>query len=192
MATDHVVASAKKELLSLEPDTESKSTSPIKSNTRTRRKSIDAKSALTRKNHRRSSGMIEDDTEPEQQLARNLGITLPPEESNDVERVKVFEKMLRERLMRLEGYAAGLQSSTENSIAAHLLDANITLGLLNDSLLAESLYGRVQLVKPEIEDSVAKFEQDIQDVQESLEAVNLHSLQSKNAHRDQFVERWAR
>lgn len=193
MATQHVVASAKKELMFLEPDAKNKSSNIIKSNTQARRTSVSATpAAKTRRDHRRSSGIIEDDTEPEQQLARNLGLSLPAEDVTEVKRIEIFEKMLQERISRLEGHATGLQSSTETSVASHLLDANITLGLLNDSLLAESLYGKVQLVKPEVGDAVVNFEQDMQALQECLEVVNLHSLLFKNAQRDQFVQRWAR
>lgn len=192
MATDFVVESAKKELVPSEPTTKSKPSSPAKSNTQARRRSSGTNAVLRRAAHRRSSGNMEEDMDPEQQLARTLGLSLPAEGVPDAERVEAIEKMLFERISRLEGHASSLQSTSESSIASHLLDAHMTLGILHDSLLAESLYGKVHLVDPSIEKSVANFEKDIQNVQQSLEAVDLHSLQSKNVHRDQFVQRWAR
>jgi hypothetical protein len=193
MATQFVVAAAKKELLTPEPVIKSKPSSPAKSNSQSRRKSSGTGGAQRiRGAHRRSSGNMEEDVDPEQQLARNLGLSLPADSVVDTERTTILEKMLFERIGRLEGHATSLQSTTESSIAAHLLDAHMTLEMLHDSLLADSKYGKVQLVDSNTEASVMSFERDIQNVQESLEAVDLHSLQSKNVHRDQFIQRWAR
>jgi len=193
MATQFVVESAKKELTAAESATQSKPSSPVKSNTPARRKSSGANAALRiRGNHRRSPGNMEEDMEPEQQLAKALGISLPAEGVTDATRAEVLEKMLLERVGKLEGHATNLQSATETSIASHLLDAHMALEMLHESLLAESLYGKVHLLDPTIEESVGSFEQNLQAVQKSLEAVDLHSLQSKNFHGEQFIQRWAR
>ncbi len=173
--------------------TQSKPSSPVKSNTPARRKSSGANTALRiRGNHRRSSGNMEEDMEPELQLAKALGISLPAEGVPESTRAEVLEKMLLERVGRLEGHATNLQSATETSIASHLLDAHMALEMLHESLLAESLYGKVHLLDPTTEESVGSFEHDLQAVQKSLEAVDLYSLQSKNFHREQFIQRWAR
>jgi hypothetical protein len=193
MATKFVVESAKKELMAPEWATQSKPSSPVKSNTPARRKSSGANTALRiRGNHRRSSGNMEEDMEPELQLAKALGISLPAEGVPESTRAEVLEKMLLERVGRLEGHATNLQSATETSIASHLLDAHMALEMLHESLLAESLYGKVHLLDPTTEESVGSFEHDLQAVQKSLEAVDLYSLQSKNFHREQFIQRWAR
>jgi hypothetical protein len=188
-----VVTSAKNELLSSEPTTNSKPPSPAKSVTVARRRSSGANIALrTRAAHRRSSGNLEEEMEPEHYLAHSLGLSLPADGASDSERVEVLESILFDRIGRLEGHATNLQTSTENSIASHLVDAHLTLELLHDSLLAQSLYGKVHLVEPSIETSIANLEQEIQSIQESLDGVDLHSLQSKNVRRDQFVQRWSR
>ena len=192
MALKYVVDSAKKELTRLEPST-MKISSPVKSNTQRRRKSSSSGSPIKTRNtlnRRRSSG-VEEDIEPEQQLARNLGIALPLESASDTARVDALEKMLSDRVTRLEIHANSLQSTTETSISSHLLDAHATLWLLQDSLLAQTLYHKVQLLDPKLEKDVANFEQDVQDLQRNLEAVDLHTLGAKNVHREQFVERWS-
>lgn len=140
--------------------------------------------------HRRSSG--DGDVEPEQQLARTLGITLPDQIYSDIDKIDALERMLSERLTRLEGHAANLQSTTETSISSHLLDARTTFELLQDSLLAKSRYNKVHLLDPELKSLVTKLEMEIVTMQQDLEAVDLHNLQSRNVHREQLVQRWSR
>lgn len=170
-----------------------KPASPTKSNTQRRRKSSSSQTSpiRARTTRRRSSGHDED-IEPEQLLARNLGVALPAEGVSDSARIEALEKMLSERITRLEGHANSLQSTTETSISSHLLDAQNTLGLLQGSLLAETRYGKVRLIDPQLESDVSKFDREVQNLQESLEAVELHRLQAKNVNREQLVERWSR
>jgi hypothetical protein len=123
---------------------------------------------------------------------RTLGISLPAEANTDVARSEILEKALLDRLSKLEGHGSSLQSTTESSISSHLLDAHVTLQLLRDSLLADTLYRKVQFLDPEIQSSVSGFEQDIQHLQQKLEGVNLQKLQARNVHREELVERWSR
>ena len=130
--------------------------------------------------------------EPEQQIARNLGITLPPVGISEQTRAEALEKPLSKRLTKLEIHSSSLQSTTESSVSSHLLDAHLTLQLLQDSLLAESMYSRVRLLDPDIEASVAMFEQEIGDLQTSVEGIDLSGLLGRNVRREQLVERWSR
>jgi hypothetical protein len=192
MALQYVVDSAKKELSRPEPST-TKVASPTKSNIQRRRKSSSSQTSPIRaRNLRRRSSGHDEDIEPEQQLARNLGMALPGEGLSDTARVDQLEKMLSERVTRLEGHAISLQSTTEMSISSHLLDAHTTLGLLQDSLLAETPYHKVRLLDKKVESDVTSFEHDVHDLQKSLEAVDLHKLQTKNVHREQLIKRWSR
>jgi hypothetical protein len=194
MALQFVLGSAKKELSRVsDSPTSITTTSPSKPNTQRRRTSSAARSpARTRTTRRRSSGPETEDIDPEQQIARNLGITLPPPTLSSYARVEVLEKALTERLTKLEIHSSSLQSTTESSISSHLLDAHLTLQLLQDSLLAESLYHRVRLLDPDIEASVSMFEGEIGDLRGSLEGVDLGGLQGRNVRREQLVERWSR
>ena len=151
MATGFLISSAKTELA---PSTPPKvPASPAKSNTQARRKSSGADRALrTRRDQRRSSGIIEEDIDPELLLAKTLGITLPMPAGgfSESERIEILAKQLREREDRLETHATTLETATESSIASHLLDAHLTLEMLHDSLLAESRYGSVHLLDPSL------------------------------------------
>lgn len=192
MALQYVLDEAKKELQRPE-ETPSKTSSPARPNTQRRRKSSVTQSPVRARNtRRRSSGHLDEDIEPEQQLLRNLGISIPTEANTNATRNEVLERALLDRLSKLEGHANSLQSTTEYSISSHLADAQVTLQLLRDSLLADTRYHKVHFLDPEIESSVAGFEKDVLDVQNNLEAVNLQKLQARNVHRDELVERWAR
>lgn len=192
MALQAVLASANKELSHAETTPVAKLSSPTRPNTQRRRKSSTSQATLRVRKTRRSSGHFDEDIGPEQQLARNLGVALPTEGVSDHERANLLERMLAERLTRLEGHATSLQSTTESSISSHLLDARMTLGLLHDSLLAESQYRTVRLLDPELENAVKSFERDVKRVQDGLEGVDLHSLQARNVNREQLIERWSR
>lgn len=193
MALQYVLGEAKKELQRPQEPAPSKTTSPVKPNTQRRRKSSATQSpARARNTRRRSSGQGDEDIEPEQQLLRNLGISIPSEANTDATRCEILERALSDRLSKLEGHANSLQSTTESSISLHLLDAHATLQLLRDSLLADTLYHKIRYLNPEIELSVGTFEQDVQDLQQNLEEVNLQKLQARNVHRDELVERWSR
>jgi hypothetical protein len=194
MALKYMLEEAKKELQRSDistPDKKLKSAKPSPSVQRT--KSSGPTSPVRRRPvRRRSSGQVDDELEPEQQLLRNLGISLPADPISEQQRIDAMDKALLDRANKLEAHANSLQSSTETSISSHLLDAHVTLHLLRNSLLAESPYHSVSLLDPEVESSLSTLENDIQQSQEKLESLDLQKLQTKNAHRDQLVERWSR
>lgn len=193
MALQTVIDAAKSELLTADVSSTDKPTSPTRPNTQRRRKSSSSQSPVrVRNTRRRSSGHADEDIEPEQQLVRNLGIGLPAGAMTDQSRLEILERALSDRMTKLDGHATSLQSTTESSISSHLLDAHITLQLLEDCLLQDSFNHQVQLIDPVIYASVTSFEEDIQDLQRRAEGVSLQKLQSKNVHREQLVGRWAR
>jgi hypothetical protein len=192
VALQFVINEANKELSHPEPSSPSKKTNPIRSNTQKRRKSSDSKSPVRVRGIRRRSTSHEEDIEPEQQLLRNLGISIPAGTKSDQIPMDILERALQDRVSKLEDHAKSLQSTTETSISSHLLDAHTTLQLLRDSLLSETPYNKVQLLDPELESAVDTFEEDVQDLQQKLDAVNLQKLQARSVHRERLVERWSR
>ena len=193
MALQSVLAEVKKEVDGSENSAPKKATSPISPNTQRRRKSSAAQSPLRARNtRRRSLGQSEEDIEPEQQLLRTLGISMPIEANTDSVRSELLEHALSDRLSKLEGHSNSLQSTTESSISSHLFDAHVTFQLLRDTLLADTRYHKVKFLDPEIEASITGFQHDVLDMQERLEAINLRKLQARNVHRDELIERWSR
>jgi len=186
MALNTILAEANKELQPTDlPNAQSPS--PTKSNTQRRRKSV------TQRRGRRSSGLGEDDVEPERQLLRNLGITLPSDtHPSPSSRIEILERARADRSAKLGGHAESLQSTTESAISSHLLDANLTLQLLRDSLLVESKFKGVRLLGEEMEKVVEDLEREVDVVRESLETVDVQRLHGRNVHKEQLIERWAR
>lgn len=191
MALRVVLDTAKKELSRVIEDPPPKA-SPSKPRAQKRRTSSAPSPARARNARRRSSGMGDEDIDPEQQLARNLGITLPVDAVPDEARVEALEQILADRLTKLDIHSSSLQTTTESSISSHILDSRLTLQLLQDSLLAESLYHKVRLLDPDIESSVSMFQQEIVELQGSLDDIDLQQLLVKNVNRDQIIERWGR
>lgn len=189
MASQYMLSEAKKELQS--PD-QTMTASSIQPNIQKRRDSTGSKSPEQARHRRRSSAHQEGETEPEKHLLRHLGLSAPALGATNQTQVEAFERALSDRLKKVQIHAANLQSTTESSITSHLMDAHSTLQLLQDSLMAETLYGKIQLVDPDIEASIDIFEDEINSLREELEAINLQKLHERNVHRDLLVERWSR
>ena len=193
MAVKAVTDAAKLELQDPDPIFQIKPSNPNKSTTQRRRKSATSQSPVRLRNtRRRSSTQLDDDTEPEEQFLRNMGLSLPAEANSESSRVEALEQVLTDRMSKLEGHVASLQSTTESSISSHVLDAHTTLQLIEDSLFADSNYHKLQLLDVDLDSSVTMSERDVQNVQKSLEAVDLGKLQARNLNRDDLVERWSR
>ena len=182
MATKFAIDIGKKELQHQAARQPSRST--------THQRPFSQTQSLPRNNRRRSSTFEEMDAE--QQLLRNLGISLPTENDSDDARTEFLENVLRERVEKLKSHMANLESTTETTISSHVHNADVTLQLLYNALQADSVYGEVQLLDPDIVSSFNAFEEEIKNLHENLEAVNLQRLQLKNVHKEQLIKRWSR
>ena len=187
MAVEIVLSEAETELHRTAPELDKSSSSPARANQQRRRSS--ASTIQVRQKGRRSSGPAED---PEQQLLRNLGISQAIDSTSDQARIEAFERALSDRMRKLEGHAATLQSTSESSISSYLLDSHLTLQLLRESLLSDTSYNKVRLLNSETESDIASFELDVQDLQKNLDAVDLQKLSARNVHREQLIGRWSR
>lgn len=161
---------------------------PSKLTTRQRQKS---QTQVPSRSNRRRSSMFEE-MDAEQQLLRSLGISIPTENDNDDARIESLESILREKSERLKSHTANLESLTETTISSHVHNADVTMKLLYNTLQADSVYGEVQLLDPDIVSSFNTFEEEIKNLQENLDAVNLQRLQLKNVHKEQLIKRWSR
>ncbi|TQS34091.1 hypothetical protein Golomagni_05540 [Golovinomyces magnicellulatus] len=138
------------------------------------------------------SSPIEGETRPEEQLAQNLGITLPKKGELEEASKLAMEKILCERIARHRSQESILQSTIESLISSHLADARVTLVLLRDVLLDKSNYHKIELVDPELLRALDQVEADFSHANERLEALDLSDLESENNQRNFFVKHWAR
>ncbi|EPE32699.1 hypothetical protein GLAREA_07833 [Glarea lozoyensis ATCC 20868] len=138
---------------------------------------------------RRSSGI---DLDPETQIARNLGITLPPTSATAAQVADSLGRIRRERSTKLGIHATSLQTTTEGSIAAHVAESQVALRVLTDALLAESAYGGVRLVDPDVEASVGMFEGEVEGLKKEMEGLDLEVLRGRSVDGERFVKRWTR
>ncbi|CCU81679.1 hypothetical protein BGHDH14_bgh04668 [Blumeria hordei DH14] len=133
-----------------------------------------------------------EDIGAEQQLARNLSVTLPNDNDSSEASSTSWENLISEKTARLAIHASSLQSTTESCIASHLLDSHVALNLLLDSLLDKSAYRTIRMVDPDLQNAEELLEQDIRNLQDKLATLDLHELQTRNVRRDQIVDRWSR
>ncbi|KAM5366988.1 hypothetical protein ACJZ2D_010256 [Fusarium nematophilum] len=141
-------------------------------------------------NRRRSSGILD---EPAMEaLLRNLALSLPSAEDASIhDQASALAQVTAERSGKATDVARSLQDSFEASATARLDDVRLAIQLLRDSVLAESPFGEVRLVDPEIEGSIHVLSQEVDKVREKLEGVDAKRAAARSVKKDEFVRRWA-
>jgi hypothetical protein len=131
---------------------------------------------------------------PLDEIMRTLAISLPQEGDALDEKTGINElaSILANRQQKAEDVAQNVQETFEDAAMRHLADGKLAIQLVRDSVLAESPYGEVQLVDPEIEGSIGVLTQALAAVEKRLKTVNaaLPTLRGKNAKREELVSRW--
>jgi len=144
---------------------------------------------------RRSSGAYAD-LPPLDQILQNLTLLLPQGDSgcSGEDRVNVVSRALTDRSNKAHEVARNVQETFETSAASQLSEARRATRLARDSVLAESPFAEVNLVDPEIHESIAVLAQEVAKIKgrvgESEKATN--KAKTRNAKRDELVSRWAR
>ncbi|KND86777.1 hypothetical protein TOPH_08583 [Tolypocladium ophioglossoides CBS 100239] len=138
---------------------------------------------------RRSSGIQEE--LPLEILFQNIGLPLLSlDEDDSKKQVHTLARALADRSQKGSDVARGAQESFEMSAIAQLEDARRAVQLLRDSVLAESPFGDVKLVDPEIEGSIAVLEQEIDKAKQKLKVANEQNVVAKSETREDLVQRW--
>ncbi|KAJ9134383.1 Vacuolar H+/Ca2+ exchanger [Coniochaeta hoffmannii] len=150
------------------------------------------------RNRRRSSttGILADET-PLEQLLRMLALSLP--EAGDIAQssisnpqVAALATALADRTAKVADVAANVQESFEASATTQIKDSSLAHQLLRDSLLAESPFGKVELVDPEIEGSIRVLDQELANVGKKLERVHseVTLIRGRRGKQDELIRRW--
>jgi hypothetical protein len=136
-----------------------------------------------------------DDEPPLEELLRSLAISLPQDEevSADLQaQIKELASTLAGRRAKVQDVARNAQETFEHVAMKQLADGKLAIQLVHDSILAESQFGGVRLVDPEIEGSIDVLSQELGTVDEKLRGVDasVARLRGRNAKRDELVSRW--
>lgn len=132
---------------------------------------------------------------PLDEILRMLAISAPQEEDESTGpdgQVKELASTLATRRAKMQDVALNVQETFESVATKQLADGKLAIQLLRDSVLAESPYGDVRLVDPEIEGSIAVLSQELANVDEKLKGVEVGvgKLKGRNVKRDEFISRW--
>ncbi|KAK4135275.1 hypothetical protein BT67DRAFT_270310 [Trichocladium antarcticum] len=132
---------------------------------------------------------------PLQEILRTLAISLPQEDESAVDvqgPVPQLASTLAGRRSKAEDVARNVQETFESAAAKQIEDGKLAIQLVRDSILAESPFGEVRLVDPEIEGSIAVLSQELANVDGKLRAVDarLPKLRGRDPKRDELIRRW--
>ncbi|KAK0737235.1 hypothetical protein B0T21DRAFT_438557 [Apiosordaria backusii] len=145
---------------------------------------------------RRSSGIggaMEES--PLDEILRSLAISLPQEEEGTPDfpaQARELAGILAERRSKTEDVAKNVQESFEYIATKQIADGKLAIQLVRDSILAESPFGEVRLVDPEIESSIAVLSQELEKIHREKDGVDnrMAKLRARNAKKDELIARW--
>lgn len=107
-----------------------------------------------------------------------------------MDKVKTLEAALDERSMKAADVAQGGQESYEAVAANHVDDVRRALQLLKDSLLAESPFGEVKLLDPEIEASIDFLSTEVGQIRDMLDRAETKKGTGKSEKKEEIIRRW--
>ncbi|KAK3331773.1 hypothetical protein B0T19DRAFT_86433 [Cercophora scortea] len=171
----------------------------------TRRKSMGPRGSMSPvrpqtkpRNARRSSGIgaLGEDP-PLDEILRSLAISLPlqddPSSSIDVQtQTQALSSILADRRAKTNDVARNVQESFEAAATKQIADAKLAIQLVRDSVLAESPFGQVRLVDPEMDASIAVLSQEVEKLDAKLEGVDagLVKIRGRSAKKEELIRRW--
>lgn len=149
---------------------------------------------------RRSSGTGFSDLPPLDQLLQTLALLLPqhdestPRAANDKAQALALASALADRSEKTADVGRNVQESFESAASSQVYDTRRALQMVRDSVLAESPFGDVKLVDPEIEGSIDVLAQEVEKVRLRLAEVETGTSRARgrSIKRDELVARWGR
>ena len=99
-----------------------------------------------------------------------------------------------ERRAKVQDVALNIQDSFESVAVSHMADAKLAMQMVRDSVLAETPYGEVNLVDPEIDGSIAVLTRQLEETRAALEkaAAETTKAQGRIAKKEDLIRRWGR
>lgn len=143
------------------------------------------------KSRRRSSAFHE--VPPLQTMMKSL--SLPSEvfdEPDPAVKTAMLNQALQSRLQKNRHLSYDVQQNLENITATQLHDARQAIQRLRDCLVAESSFGGINLVDPEIQESIQVLGQEVDKAKQRLGQMDLRVQVGHSEAKEDLLERWTR
>lgn len=149
---------------------------------------------------RRSSGGLNIDIPPVEQILQTLALMLPeqdnpsPSQAERKAQIEALSTALRERAAKADDVAHNVQEAFEETTSTYLGDLRKAVAKVRESLLAESTYGDVTLTDPGIDGSIEVLAQEVDKITTRLDGADKDMAKAKgpSAKREELIARWAR
>ncbi|TPX19049.1 uncharacterized protein E0L32_011293 [Thyridium curvatum] len=149
---------------------------------------------------RRSSGGLNIDIPPVEQILQTLALMLPeqdnpsPSQAERKAQIEALSTALRERAAKADDVAHNVQEAFEETTSTYLGDMRKAVAKVRESLLAESTYGDVTLTDPGIDGSIEVLAQEVDKITTRLDGADKDMAKAKgpSAKREELIARWAR
>lgn len=143
------------------------------------------------KSRRRSSGIYEQT--PVETLMQTLSLpTEAFEASTTQERIAVLAKQLESRRVKNDELSRHTQEALEDAVATQIDEARRAMQLLRDSIAAESSFGQVQLMDPDLDVTIQALKLEAEDLRRQLQATGRAIPEDGHSEKkDELIERWS-
>ncbi|PHH81693.1 hypothetical protein CDD82_181 [Ophiocordyceps australis] len=140
--------------------------------------------------HARRYSTTEPTTEapPLEQLLRKLSLEPASSTSSLDARLKEVDEALNKARDKLAHVERGAHESYEEAIMKHVHDIEGAVQMMRDSVLAESPYGKVELVDAEVEYSINAMKEGVADVRQRLQALEEQELVGESEVREELLQ----
>lgn len=105
-------------------------------------------------------------------------------------KIAALTTALDDRSVKANDVARNAQDSFEAIASAHLDDVRRAVQLLTDSLLAESPFGDVELVDPEIKGSIDVLVREVQHIKDGLGRAESEKRSGRSEKKAEILRRW--
>lgn len=114
------------------------------------------------------------------------------EASTTQERIAVLAKQLESRRVKNDELSRHTQEALEDAVATQIDEARRAMQLLRDSIAAESSFGQVQLMDPDLDVTIQALKLEAEDLRRQLQATGRAIPEDGHSEKkDELIERWS-
>lgn len=114
------------------------------------------------------------------------------EASTTEEKIAVLAKQLELRQAKNGELSRHTQEALEDAVATQIDEARRAIQLLRDSIAAESSFGKVQLIDPDLDVTIQALKLEADDIKRQLEATGRAIPEDGHSEKkDELIERWS-